>query len=377
MKHLFIIFCMFSFFSCNTTNDTKNTADTTTVPKMVPGNDSKDQWYQVFSGIIDNKSYTLYLTKSDQIRGYLFNSETNVPVYVFSDPSDSASSDSILLSGGNLNYAVTLRGRLNDDIFAGTISIDTSEVSKNTRAFQLRTNDNFTRFSYYLISGKSSLPPELKNESTIEYRFGTIWPRSGDALSAHLKQFITARIDSSGVSVSNPVQLLETMKDRAIEEWHNETDTLSPETAADFGLSLSRSNDENISVLYEDDSTIAIADFIYSYTGGAHGMYSTQVTNFDKYTGKKIQLKDRLSPSVIRALPALLEKSARKTYNIPKNASLEKSGFFVNTIPPSDNYYFVNGGVGFYYAPYDLKSYADGEIILFVPADELQNHQKK
>lgn len=377
MKHLLGLFCILSFFSCNTASDNKNAADTTIVPQMVSNDDSKDQWYKVFSGIIDNKSYSLYLTKSDQFKGYFFNGETNLPVSVFSDPSDSTSSDSIILSGGNASYAVTLRGRLNDDVFAGTISIDTSEVSNKLLPFQLRENNNFTRFSYYFVAGKSSLPPELKNESTMEYRFGTIWPRSGDALSAHLKQFITSRIDSSGVSVSNPLQLLQAKKDRAIEDWHNETDTLSPKTAADFGLSLSRSDDENISVLYEDDSTIAIADFIYSYTGGAHGMYSTQVTNFSKSTGKKIELKDKFSPSVIGALPALLEKSARKTYNIPKKTSLEKGGFFVNTIKPSDSYYFANGGVGFYYAPYDLKPYAEGEIILFVPAAELNNYQKK
>jgi Protein of unknown function (DUF3298) len=38
---------------------------------------------------------------------------------------------------------------------------------------------------------------------------------------------------------------------------------------------------------------------------------------------------------------------------------------------PAENFYVTTAGIGFLYAPYEIKSFADGEVNLLVPFSAL------
>lgn len=371
---LFASLLLLQLFSCSGVESGK--ADENAGSDAVTDKENPDYWYSVFSGRINNKEYALYLSKGENYNGYFFDLENNIPVNVYSNSQDPLKDDSLILNGGNHYMSVQLNAVLRKGTIDGNLTFESPTAASRSFSFQLDEQKGYTPFEFYFVKSHASAPKKLNNESTADYRFGTVWPARDLPWTLPLKQYIVSKIDSQTQMVSNPLALLEKAKNSAIGSWQQNMDTLTAATAGDLGLSLSQENENTISVLHEDSAFLSIANFTYEYTGGAHGMHFTEVVNFNKQTGRQILLTDLLTKQGINALPQLLEKAARRAFEI-KSGSLEQNGFFVNQIKPSNSYYFSNGGIGFYYAPYDLKSYAEGEIILFIPSSDLQPYLKK
>lgn len=66
------------------------------------------------------------------------------------------------------------------------------------------------------------------------------------------------------------------------------------------------------------------------------------------------------------------DRVARLQYGVQNNKPLDQNGFLVNKIEPNQNFYVTDNGIGFIYAPYAIKSFADGEINLLVPLTVLK-----
>jgi hypothetical protein len=109
----------------------------------------------------------------------------------------------------------------------------------------------------------------------------------------------------------------------------------------------------------------------YGYTGGAHGNYATTVVSYDPEKMKSIERKDVLKPGHEKALQAALNQSARKRAGLSAGGNLGDA-YFVEEIPFTDNFYLTNKGMVFSYPPYEIASYADGQVELFVPFTALK-----
>lgn len=111
------------------------------------------------------------------------------------------------------------------------------------------------------------------------------------------------------------------------------------------------------------------------YPRAAHGMYTTRYLNYDIEGGKVFSLSDILTPQGVAQLPDMLKEIALKL-----KASI---GPVELTALPSDNNFYVNisQDLVFVYQPYEIASYAQGEIALAVPvyllADNLTPYGKK
>lgn len=149
---------------------------------------------------------------------------------------------------------------------------------------------------------------------------------------------------------------------------------MPPSETAEMGMSLSQEQDTRTMVMFENAKLITLAAFYSTYTGGAHGNYSTATVSLLKDTGKVLALTDVLTPAGINALPTLLDAVARAQYGVTNRLPLDQNGFNVNTIKPSENFFVTSSGIGFLYPPYELRSFADGEITLQVPAAILANY---
>jgi len=119
------------------------------------------------------------------------------------------------------------------------------------------------------------------------------------------------------------------------------------------------------------DNFLTFEVFDYSYTGGAHPNYYTKYFNY--INKKELKFKELFSDTI--ALKKKLIELLRKQFNIKGNQTLEEYGFFVekNNLPLNDNFYFENDAMFVVYNPYEIASYADGEITLKVPLSDISN----
>jgi len=66
-------------------------------------------------------------------------------------------------------------------------------------------------------------------------------------------------------------------------------------------------------------------------------------------------------------LSALLTKEAEKIYGLTLS---------VKSVPYNSNFYFDNAGITFSYDPYEIASFAEGQILVFIPYSELKDMLK-
>ncbi|WP_429946098.1 RsiV family protein [Bibersteinia trehalosi] len=98
------------------------------------------------------------------------------------------------------------------------------------------------------------------------------------------------------------------------------------------------------------------------YMGGAHGMYMTHYVNIDINKRKVLTLNELINTKQREKLKALLWQTYREQ-RVDENG--QYNGF---TTPEefrvSENFYFGPNGIVFVYPPYELGSFAEGEIEL-------------
>lgn len=329
-------------------------------------------WYRTYSGKTGDKEIVLHLSKANNYKGYIWIKDTQYPVMVYSDPTITPGNDSIYLNGGNANHGISFKGILKDNII-GEMSIKTNGVQNPAEKVNLSPDDSFTAFDFIHIKTNAKLPKKLNNESTFEYFMGTVWPwekeLSAEKLKLPIKELMGIPSSETDISV-----WMDSLTKSSYNRWRAEGNKLTPEDAAIMGMSFSEQVLNYLGVMYENEETITLANYVYVYEGGAHGNYSTTLLNIDKTSGKKLSIKDILSPEGIKALPGLLDTSARKQYQITNSKPLEDNGFFINTLKPTENFYVTSRGVGFYYTPYEIKPFSDGEINLFIPKEVLKDY---
>lgn len=94
----------------------------------------------------------------------------------------------------------------------------------------------------------------------------------------------------------------------------------------------------------------------------AHGIYSIWYVNYDIKAGRIISLDDILKPEGIAMLPKMIKKQARamSTYLGPTQA---------DRLPVDNNFYInARNELVFAYQPYEIASFAQGEIRIPIPA---------
>ncbi|MBC7889992.1 MAG: DUF3298 domain-containing protein [Ferruginibacter sp.] len=329
---------------------------------------SLDGWYKVFTGPIGNFTATLHLHKSAKnYSGYIWFLQHQWPMQLYYN-TPSIQTDSLVISAGSGPMSIVLSGVLNNDSFNGICEISKDNGTAKQASFELRASidDTYTPFNYYYTEGFAKLSPQFNNHSECSYIASSIWPVNNNKTDEVYKNEIRQMFD-----IKTPVAeiggWLIDEKNRYVSVWKKENGKLSPKEAADLGLSLTLQEEVRVLVMYENEKHITIAQYNAGYTGGAHGSFATSLTTFNKQTGKKLKLSDVVNAAGIQLLPMVLDQVARQQYNIKNNKPLDQNGFLVRKISPNQNFYLTGDGIGFMYAPYAIKSFADGEINLLVP----------
>lgn len=334
-----------------------------------------ETWYKVYTGKVGNLSATLHLHKAEKnYSGYIWFDQNQWPMPIYSGE-QVAMTDSINISAASGPITLNLTGIFNNESFNG-VSVLAKEGSLSKKAsFQLQVNTNkaFTPFEYFSAQDSAKLLPQIKNESTCDYISSTVWPKGIATIDAALKKQIR-KILKLPATVTEPGKWLTSSVKKSATLWKKENSKLSPQEASDMGLSLSVQEETNIMVMYENEYYITLANYDYSYSGGAHGNYATSLFAINKQTAKQMQLSDILTAQGIKMLPVYLDKVARVQYGIKNNLPLDQNDFLVKRIGASKNFYITTSGIGFLYATYELKSFAEGDVNLLIPFTALKSY---
>ncbi|MBC6111521.1 RsiV family protein [Pedobacter fastidiosus] len=133
---------------------------------------------------------------------------------------------------------------------------------------------------------------------------------------------------------------------------------------------LNYSNHSSQSIVYNDKDFVIIEQMDDDYSGGAHGNYASTLHCLDTKTQKKLVLSDVVNVDTV-ILEKLLEKNLRKQYNVKPGEQLT-TVLFDDYLKPNNNFYFNDNGLAFLYNPYEVASYAQGQIIVYIPFTELK-----
>jgi len=184
--------------------------------------------------------------------------------------------------------------------------------------------------------------------------------------TAQLKQLLDIRDSQLSVGVKNKM-------DSFLKSYQDELGT-QDSTMNEEMLSPSWNYEESVefSIAYNAHQMITLSQYYYDYMGGAHGNYSTFFTNLDLQLQKIWKLSDVLHTDST-TLQRLLETAFRKEYRIPAPKPLTEL-LFDSTLATTDNFYICEKGLKFLYNPYEIASYADGQITLFIPYTQLKNY---
>lgn len=138
--------------------------------------------------------------------------------------------------------------------------------------------------------------------------------------------------------------------------------------------SMALTIDGDNAITYLDDHYVCVRADGYEYTGGAHGTPFRQYFVFDRETGARLSLSDvvenpveELQAKVGTAFRELAEKT---------NFAFESPEDLEHTVADGISYespfYLSETGVVFYYAPYEIASYAEGFPEVTIPYSELE-----
>lgn len=123
------------------------------------------------------------------------------------------------------------------------------------------------------------------------------------------------------------------------------------------------------SVVYNENNFIVLDNHVYEYTGGAHGNYYSDYINIDRAGKKLLQLSDVINVDTPQLL-ALLEVQARLRFGLNEKQSLQ-SRMLADELYVPDNFYIGSKGITFVYGLYEIASYADGIIELYIPYNKI------
>jgi len=241
------------------------------------------------------------------------------------------------------NYPVVLLEKYPE----GSYAFSTGIYQDSVKAFTGKSKSPAAKISFeYLKPSKSDdsgqwLDKQLKSisgirQSPVDRSIG--FKKIADTYLSDYKKEIT--------------DLQEKGPDRGFSEWMNYT------------------NNSQQSIVYNDNGFVVIDFLADEYTGGAHGNYGSTMYCLDVKNKKQMVLSDVVKIDS-NALQTLLEKNLRKLYNIKAQDKIS-TVLFDDFLKANHNFYFNSNGLAFLYNPYEVASYAQGQIVVFIPFTELK-----
>ena len=339
-------------------------------------------FYKHFRGTIGTSPVTMDLVKTTtpfneeplpHLSGFYSYDKYEQPILIYGSI-DASGAVQLTESDADATGAV-FTGQLNaNGSFSGTWA-DTTKKLKQDFMLQEVTDSSIVAFDIFPFEDSVKLFPNAAKSPKAEFSMDALLPAKNT--EGLLFEFLRRQIimDLKGDSVAGNYAKLQmsdvqqTARDSFFANYKSELSEEKPDTVEQFALNhtLSKSMD----IMSNANGLLTLAFKEYQYSGGAHGNYGTQLRTYDIKNKKVMTLQDLFKPNYKSVLNAAVVRSARRHFKVGPKESL-KDHLFNTGVEANDNFMVNKKGILFNYVPYEIASYAQGEIQLFVPFEELK-----
>lgn len=120
------------------------------------------------------------------------------------------------------------------------------------------------------------------------------------------------------------------------------------------------------------DTVLVYSVSFSEYTGGAHGMHGQHVRNYSLSGGYRLELCDLFDEAQMQGLRQLVREKLYAQFGVSSDEGLAEQGFFPEYIDTTENFAMTpDGGIVFYYNPYDIGCYALGSVEVAIGPAEI------
>lgn len=325
-------------------------------------------WYKSYSGTIDKYPITLHLQKADHgISGYYYYNKIQQPFGFSGDDTTIDGKVRLLSSSPDRNsdiesFTLTFQG----DSLTGEWKKSYTLASTGLPVKAKVITTLAPAFDLVVTSGYEKLRPKLTESPTASYQTSTVWPKGNSPAAVTLKKMISESLGLKNVQTDIGPALLADKK-KFFADYFSDNKNEPDSELVRFPSGYTQDISSSVSVVYHSQTILSLANFLMSYTGGAHGNYSTTYICINPATGRPYTLSMVLSASGKKQLNSLLEKKFRKDFNLSAKDPLTEAGLFDDKFEANENFCLTGAGISFTYNPYEIGPYAMGQIDVFIP----------
>ncbi|MCB9045359.1 MAG: DUF3298 and DUF4163 domain-containing protein [Chitinophagales bacterium] len=223
--------------------------------------------------------------------------------------------------------------------------------------------DDMQRFS--IISVRDSIQfVDSLSAPRADFTYQVLLPIGNDEQTEFVR---TTILKSMGCDTGNVNGCIKKIKDNYTEQYRSTAEGMEPhllgEAFNNWDLEIS------YAVVYNENDIIVLDNSHYEYTGGAHGSFGSFYLNIDRRNKKQLVLNDIMTVDSLQLI-ALLTKEAKTHFDLEAGQPLSARMFSDELFVPN-NFYISNKGITFSYGLYEIASYADGLVELFIPYNKI------
>jgi hypothetical protein len=221
-------------------------------------------------------------------------------------------------------------------------------------------NANWLADSVALIPANPSSPRAVS-------RYGYVLPRT--AVEDFLYHTLKHQLVPGAAQGDDIPHAIQSAMASYFASYRRENEPLVKSTEADLqAFAFAYESDVAVYVRFNEDNWVVTEQFSTESTGGMHSNYSSSFTNID-VAGKRVwTLPDIVSDTI--ALRPLLSDAAISFLRLKPGQSVG-GRLLVDEVPVTANVFIGAKGLSFVYNPYEIASYAEGQITLFLPYTKL------
>jgi hypothetical protein len=367
MKHLLSLLCVALILAACNSNTDKQQAQSL-LDSTVANITAQTNYYKHFTGTVAGQPVTLNLMKTDRlIAATYYYTKQGKPISLCFMP-DTTVANGYIAEEPTENIDDQLQPQWKVIITADAIKGKWISADKK-KTYDIDLKEEYPDGSYPLViwemnDSVRARADKVEPKATVYYQLLHLPEHCSDKdIAAFVVQTILKSLGADSMKVTT----MEAYTKKGIEsysKWYKESMADLPDSELSQGFNNYYSS-QDMSVLMNDNGWLIFETGNGEYTGGAHGMYNASYLNIDVQSKKLWTLEDILTVDSVK-LQTLLEAAGRKYYNMPPTTKLEEN-FLVDRIMPNGNIYITGTGIMFVYNQYEIASYAQGVIPLFIP----------
>ena len=218
-----------------------------------------------------------------------------------------------------------------------------------------------------------NLPDVPKNERPVaKIDILLLYPEKSknETLNTALDLTITHFMLNDSMTIKDPELLIENITFDFFESYRKSTAGVANiERSSSFNWTKKLT----MEVLYNENNLLSLKLDKFGYTGGAHGANIVLHRVFNLTSNRPVELDDLFIKGYEEELTRILDKKLRRMNGIAAEENLLESGFLIDGIAHTDNFYINNDGIGFFYNVYEIAAYATGSTELFCTFYDLKS----